>query len=58
MKVFRPKTASYHNYEEGDCGHPIDRDGSNKRFFAKGWWKRWDRKKFFRRLFKNVDNKE
>ena len=64
MKVARPKTEKWHNYEEGDCGKPIDRDdiidrlqiyirdGSNKAYFKKGWWKRYDRKKFFRNISK------
>jgi len=24
MKMARPKTEKYHNYEEGDCGFPIE----------------------------------
>ena len=52
MKIARPKTEKWHNYEEGDCGKPIDRDGSNKSYFKKGWWKRYDRKKFFRNISK------
>ena len=24
MKIARPKTEKWHNYEEGDCGKPID----------------------------------
>jgi len=52
MKISRPKTEKWHNYEEGDCGKPIDRDGSNKAYFKKGWWKRYDRKKFFRNISK------
>ena len=42
----------YPYLEEGDCGKPIDRDGSNKAYFKKGWWKRYDRKKFFRNISK------
>ena len=52
MKIARPKTEKWHNYEEGDCGKPIDRDGSNKAYFKKGWWKRYDRKKFLRNISK------
>ncbi len=48
MKIARPRTERWHNYHEGDCGKPIDRDGSNKAYFKKGFWKRYDRKKFFR----------
>lgn len=44
----RVRTEKWHNYEEGDCAKPIDRDGSNKSYFKKGWWKRYDRKKFLR----------
>lgn len=35
MKIARPKTEKWHNYEEGDCAKPIDRDGSNKAYFKK-----------------------
>ena len=42
------KTESWHNHDEGDCAHPIDRDGSNKSFYKKGFWKRYDRKKFLK----------
>jgi len=50
MKVSRPKTEKWHNWEEGE-GIP------NPKFlyFKKKKWKRWDRKKFFRRLFKNLN---
>jgi hypothetical protein len=49
MKISRPKTEKWHNYEEGDCGSPIDK------YFKKGWWKRYDRKKFFRNISKWFD---
>ncbi len=55
MKIGRVKTESYHNYEEGDVAKPIDRDGSNKSYFKKGFWKRYDRKKFIRNLFNKKD---
>lgn len=55
MKIPRPKTEKYHNYEEGDCGKPIDRKGIHLCFFKKGSWKRVDRKKFFRNYFKTLD---
>lgn len=54
MKLSRPKTESYHTYAEGDCGKPINRDGSNKEFYKKGFWKRYDRKKFFRDLLRKI----
>ena len=54
MKLSRPKTEKWHNYEEGDCGKPIDRDGSNRSYFKKGFWKRYDRKKFFRNILKQL----
>lgn len=50
MKVSRPKTEKWHNYEEGDCGHPIND------YFKKGFWKRYDRKRFFRKLKKYILN--
>jgi len=40
MKIARPLTEKWHNYEEGDCGSPINN------FFKKGD----DRKKFFRKI--------
>lgn len=49
MKTGKPKTSRFHNYEEGDCGSPIDN------YFKKKFWKRTDRKKYFKRLFKDVD---
>lgn len=49
MKLSRPKTEKYHNYDEGDCGHPI------KDFFKKKFWKRYDRKRFIRKLVKKID---
>lgn len=49
MKISRPKTEQYHNYEEGEVAKPI------RSYFKKGFWKRSDRKKFFRKLFKNVN---
>jgi hypothetical protein len=52
MKVARPKTEKWHNDQEGDCRKPIDRDGSKKSYYKKGWWKRYDRKKFFRNINK------
>lgn len=53
MKIFRPKTERWHNYVEGDCGSPISRHGKHLQYFKKGWWKRYDRKKFFRKLKSN-----
>lgn len=54
MKVFRPKPEQWHNYAEGDAGKPV------KNFFKKGFWKRYDRKKFFKKVlnykFKTIDN--
>lgn len=49
MKIARPKTEKYHNYEEGDCGHPEDNH------FKKRFWKRHDRKKFFRQIFNKLN---
>lgn len=50
MKVSRPKTEKYHNYAEGDSYKPIDRKGIHLSYFKKGFWKRYDRKKFFRNI--------
>lgn len=50
MKLARVKTEKWHNYEEGDCGKSIDRHGKHLHYFKKGFWKRYDRKKFIRRL--------
>jgi hypothetical protein len=49
MKIAKPKTDDMHNYAEGDCGSPIDN------YFKKGFWKRFDRKRFFRNLFKKLE---
>ena len=54
MKVSRPKTESYHNYQEGDVGSPIQRHGSHLNYFKKGFWKRYDRKRFFRKIIKSL----
>jgi len=56
MKISRPKTSSYHNYSEGDCGSPIDRHGKHLYYYKKGFWKRNDRKKFIRKILKQLDN--
>lgn len=40
MKIAKPKTSKYHNYDEGDCGKPI------KDFYKRGFWKRYDRKRY------------
>jgi len=50
MKISRPKTEQWHNWEEGDCGKPINRDGSKKQYFKKGFWKRYDRKKYIKKV--------
>lgn len=47
MKIARPKTEKYHNYE--DVCSPIEN------YFKKRFWKRNDRKRFFRKLFKNLE---
>jgi hypothetical protein len=52
MKISRPKTEKWHNYAEGDCSSPIDRHGEHLRYFKKGFWKRYDRKKFLRNIAK------
>lgn len=49
MKVSRPKTEKYHNWQEGDVGAPIDN------YYKKGWWKRYDRKRFFKKLLKSLN---
>lgn len=50
MKIFRPKTEQYHNWED----HPNE----VKNYFKKGFWKKSDRKKFFKRLFKQIKNEQ
>lgn len=55
MKIFKPKTEKWHNYDEGDSAHPIDKHGKHLYFYKKGWWKRYDRKKFFRKLKSKYD---
>ena len=46
MKIVRPKPEKWHNYEEGNVGRPV------KAYFKKGFWKRYNRKKFFRKILK------
>lgn len=46
MKIARPKTEKWHNYD-------LYHSSKHEKYFSKGFWKRIDRKKFFRRLFKN-----
>lgn len=53
MKISRPKTESYHNYEEGDCESPISRHGRHLCYFKKGFWKKYDRKKFIKNTLNN-----
>jgi len=50
MKISRPKTESYHNYQEGNCGSPIDRHSKHLCYYKKGDWKRIDRKKYLRNI--------
>ena len=52
MKLARPKTEKYHNYQEGDCGSPIEN------YYKKGFWKRNDRKKYLKNIVKNIDKNE
>lgn len=52
MKVSRPKTEKWHNYDEGDCAKPIKKGC----YYKKGFWKRFDRKRWFRKLFKKLGN--
>lgn len=56
MKIGRVKTESYHNNQEGDCGAPLDRKNKNLCYFKKGFWKRYDRKKFLRQIEKWTEN--
>ena len=48
-KGFKNTTANYFNNYEGDAYRPIDN------FYKKGYWKRCARKKYLRRLFKQLD---
>ena len=54
MKIYRPKTERWHNYSEGDCGSPIQRHGEHLNYYKKGFWKRNDRKKYFRKLLNKL----
>ena len=46
------KTEKYHNWQNGDCQKP------KKNYFKKGFWKRYDRKKFYRNLLKTQTMKK
>lgn len=48
MKIARVKTEKYHNFQEGDCGKPIDRKGKHLCYYKKCFWKRYDKKKFIK----------
>ena len=52
MRIARVKTEAYHNYQEGDCGSPIQKHGQYLCYYKKGFWKRHDRKKFIKNLLK------
>ena len=52
MKLPRVKTESYHNNEEGDVAKPIYRRGKHLCYSKKGFWKRYDRKRFIRKYLK------
>lgn len=60
MKKGRPKTEKWHSFDEGDARFPIDRHGKHLKYFKKGFWKKYDRKKFYRTLLKStfLDNGE
>lgn len=51
------KTSYWHNYSEGDCGKPIDRHGKHLCYYKKGFWKRYDRRKYLKKV-KNYAIKE
>ena len=38
----------YHRYQEGDCGKPINN------YYKKGFWKKYDRKRFLRNITKLI----
>lgn len=54
MIVTGLKTERFHNYQEGDCGKPIDRKGIHLRFYKKGFYKRYDRKKSIKNTLKQL----
>lgn len=54
MKISIVKTEKWHNYEEGDCAKPIDRNNKNKSYFKKGFWKKYDRKKYIRNILSKL----
>ncbi len=47
MKIARPKTESLHNYQD-DVGSP------KANYFKKGFWKRYDRKRYFKKILAEV----
>jgi|GEM_PF-3029360 len=49
------KTETYHKYQEGDSGAPIDRKGIHLWYFKKGFWKKRDRKKFIKNSRKEIE---
>ena len=55
MKIGKLKTERWHRGDEGDTYLPITRHGKHLCYFKKGFWKRYDRKKYLRNLLKSFE---
>ena len=55
MNISRVKTEKWHKHEEGDCASPLNLHGKHLSYFKKGFWKRYDCKKFLRNIKKMRD---
>ena len=54
MKIGRVKPDKWHNYDEGDCAKPINRNGGNAEYYKKCFWKKYDRKKYLNKIKKYI----
>lgn len=55
MKISRVKTERWHTFDEGDCSKPLKGNGQ---YFKKGFWKKYDRKKFLKKILKQIDKND
>ena len=54
MKIPRVRTEAWHNDQEGEHVKPL-KVGS---FYKKGFWKRYDRRKYIRNLLKQIEDEK
>ena len=54
MKISRVKTERWHTFDEGDCSRPL----KYGQYFKKGFWKKYDRKRFLKKILKQFDKND